>query len=53
MEHPNQMFMDNLWVHTFDKIHPSRVYGKAHPEWYALINGRRQPGSHSQWCLTN
>lgn len=53
MERPNQMFMDNLWVHTFDKILPSRVYGKAHPEWYALINGRRQPGSHSQWCLTN
>lgn len=24
MERPNQMFMDNLWVHTFDKILPSR-----------------------------
>lgn len=52
-EQPRQMFMDNMWVHTFNRILPSDVYGAEHPEWYALINGKRQPGHHSQWCLTN
>lgn len=52
-EQPNEMFVNGMWVHTFDRILPASRYGKEHPEWYSLINGRRQPGNHSQWCLTN
>ena len=50
---PKDIFAANLWVHTFNRILPSSVYGKEHPEWYSFINGKRQPGDHSQWCLTN
>ena len=50
---PSDLFAANLWVHTFNRILPASVYGKDHPEWYSFINGRRQPGDHSQWCLTN
>ena len=53
MENQSQIFADNLWVHTFNRLLPSDKYGKAHPEYYALINGERRPGTHSQWCLTN
>lgn len=52
-EQPNEMFVNGMWVHTFDRLLPASKYGKQHPEWYSLINGRRQPGNHSQWCLTN
>ena len=47
------VFADNLWVHTFDRLLPSAVYGKSHPEYYSYINGQRRPGNHSQWCLSN
>ena len=50
---PKEMFAGNLWVHTFDRLLPSSVYGKQHPEYYSFINGERRPGNHSQWCLTN
>ena len=50
---PKEMFADNLWVHTFDRLMPASVYGKRHPEYYSFINGERRPGNHSQWCLTN
>ena len=53
LEEPKDVFAADLWVHTFNRILPSRVYGEAHPEWYSFINGKRQPGEHSQWCLTN
>ena len=53
LESHEQLFAGDLWVHTFNRLLPSRVYGAAHPEWYSLLNGRRQPGDHSQWCLTN
>ena len=53
LEEPKDVFAADLWVHTFNRILPSRVYGEAHPEWYSFINGKRQPGDHSQWCLTN
>lgn len=42
-----------LLVHTFDKLLPSDVYGKTHPEYYAYFKGKRHPGKASQWCLTN
>lgn len=42
-----------MWVHTFNRILPASRFGKAHPEWYSLLNGERRPGDHSQWCLSN
>lgn len=53
LEEPNEMFIDDMWVHTFNRILPSKQFGKEHPEWYSFINGERRPGDHSQWCLTN
>ncbi|MDU1905966.1 MAG: DUF4838 domain-containing protein [Dysgonomonas sp.] len=53
LEEPREIFAGNLWVHTFDRILPSDVYGKEHPEYYSFINGERRPGAASQWCLTN
>lgn len=53
LEEPSEVFAGNLWVHTFDKLIPSEVYGKAHPEYYAFITGQRRPGAASQWCLSN
>ena len=53
LEDPHEVFAANLWVHTFNSILPSSRFGKEHPEWYSLINGKRHPGDHSQWCLSN
>lgn len=53
LEEPQELFADNLWVHTFDRLIPSDVYGSSHPEYYAFINGERRPGNASQWCLSN
>lgn len=53
LEDSRDVFAGNLWVHTFDRILPSSVYGKTHPEYYSFLNGERRPGNHSQWCLTN
>lgn len=53
LEDPQEVFAGGLWVHTFDRILPSDVYGEAHPEYYSFIKGERRPGKASQWCLTN
>ncbi len=53
LEHHKDLFINDYFVHTFNKIMPSSVYGKEHPEYYSMIRGKRQPGDHSQWCLTN
>lgn len=53
LEEPHDEFIDNMWVHTFNRILPAARFGKAHPEWYSLIGGERRPGDHSQWCLSN
>lgn len=53
LEDPEDIFADGMWVHTFNRILPAEVYGEEHPEYYSFINGKRQPGDHSQWCLTN
>lgn len=52
-EYPSDLFAGNYWVHTFNQLLPSAVYGKEHPEYYAYFDGERHPGSASQWCLTN
>lgn len=53
LEEPRDEFAAGYWVHTFNRLLPSDVYGESHPEYYAVINGKRQPGSASQWCLSN
>lgn len=53
LEEPDEQFAATYWVHTFDKLLPSDVYGKEHPEYYAYFKGKRHPGKASQWCLTN
>ncbi len=53
LEEPQELFAGTYWVHTFDRILPSGIYGAAHPEYYSFINGQRRPGSASQWCLSN
>lgn len=53
LEEPRDEFAGSMWVHTFERILPSAVYGKSHPEYYSFINGARRPGAASQWCLTN
>ena len=40
-----------LFVHTFNTLVPQKVYAKTHPEYYSLIDGKRQPGT--QLCLSN
>lgn len=50
---PRDVFIDNMWVHTMDRLLPASKYGKEHPEYYSFINGERRPGNHSQWCLTS
>ncbi|KAF5036484.1 hypothetical protein DSECCO2_574600 [anaerobic digester metagenome] len=39
------------YVHTFSKLVPPEKYFDAHPEYFALVNGRRVP--HGQLCLSN
>lgn len=53
LEEPNEVFAAGYWVHTFDKLLPSSVYGNKHPEYYSYFNGKRHLGKASQWCLTN
>ncbi|KAA6352301.1 hypothetical protein EZS27_000251 [termite gut metagenome] len=53
LETPTEIFANNLWVHTFNRILPASEFGEKHPEYYSYINGKRRPGAVSQWCLTN
>ncbi|WP_416864976.1 MAG: DUF4838 domain-containing protein [Imperialibacter sp.] len=39
-----------MWVHTFNELVPPDVYYDEHPEYFAMINGKRLP---TQLCLTN
>ena len=43
------------FVHSFDTLIPARVYGKDHPEYFALVDGKRVTtgGGRTQLCLTN
>lgn len=47
-----QRFEDlwGVWGHSYNKLVPAQTYFKAHPEYYALVKGVRQP---SQLCLSN
>ncbi len=44
--------------HTFRFLIPSKEFGKEHPEYFALVDGKRFPdiaggGFHTELCLTN
>lgn len=48
LEEPNEVFAAGYWVHTFDKLLPSSIYGKEHPEYYSYFKGnatRERPAS--------
>lgn len=53
LEEPSDEFAATMWVHTFDRLLPSAVYGESHPEYYSYFDGKRHPGKASQWCLSN
>lgn len=44
-----------MFVHTFEPLLPTATYGASHPEYYALVNGKRVTtgGGRTQLCLTN
>lgn len=39
-----------LWGHTYFKLVPPETYFKSHPEYFSLVNNKRQP---LQLCLSN
>ncbi len=42
------------WCHTFAQFIPVEKYYNDHPEWFALVDGKRQGGRLDfQLCLTN
>lgn len=49
-------YMPYAWyVHTFKRMVPTEVYGETHPEYFALIDGKRLvvESVKTQLCLTN
>ena len=47
----NYLFEDwGLWVHSFEVLVPSKTYFSTHPEYFALVDGKRNP---AQLCLSN
>ncbi|WP_018614931.1 DUF4838 domain-containing protein [Segetibacter koreensis] len=50
--HKTNYYEENwgLWVHSFEVLVPKDKYFQSHPEYFALVNGKRNP---AQLCLTN
>jgi hypothetical protein len=46
----DDMFADGFYVHTLGKLIPRDKYFAEHPEYFALVNGKR---SVDQQCLSN
>ncbi len=44
-----------LFVHSFERLIPTSEFGTTHPEYFALVDGRRVTtgGGRTQLCLTN
>lgn len=40
-------------AHTFGRLVPVEKYGKDHPEYFAIRDGKRQTSGRTQLCLTN
>jgi hypothetical protein len=48
------VFAAGLFCHTFESLVPPAKYFDSHPEYFALVDGKRQnKGSLSQLCCTN
>ena len=43
----------NGFVHTFKLYIPDEEFFETHPEYFCMVNGKRQPGHYAQLCLTN
>jgi len=43
----------NGFVHTFKLYIPDDEFFETHPEYFCMVNGKRQPGHYAQLCLTN
>ncbi len=39
-----------VWGHSYNKLVPAQTYFKSHPEYFALVKGKRQA---TQLCLSN
>src|SRR5688572_446348 len=39
-----------MWVHTFNELVPPQMYYQSHPEYFAMVKGKRLP---TQLCLSN
>jgi hypothetical protein len=39
-----------MWVHTFNELVPPQTYYQLHPEYFAMVKGKRLP---TQLCLSN
>jgi len=39
-----------MWVHTFNELVPPELYYSSHPEYFAMVKGKRLP---TQLCLSN
>lgn len=48
-EHRQKRYKWGLWAHTFTILVPPKKYFKAHPEYYGLINNKR---NKNQLCLS-
>lgn len=46
----SDMFADGYYVHTFERLVPWQKYFEKHPEYYAMVGGKRVK---SQLCLSN
>ncbi|MBQ1456010.1 MAG: DUF4838 domain-containing protein [Thermoguttaceae bacterium] len=42
-----------FWAHSFEQVLPPDKYFNEHPDWYALIDGKRIGDNRHQLCLTN
>lgn len=48
-------YVPGWFVHTFEKMIPVSVYGETHPEYFAMVDGKRviRTDGRTQLCLTN
>jgi len=46
----NEFFAEGYYVHTFNRLVPWQEYFQIHPEYFAMMNGKR---NIDQLCLTN
>lgn len=50
LDNIDDVFAKGYYVHTFDRLVPWQQYFESHPEYFALMNGKRV---HDQLCLSN